>query len=152
MRSGRLRDSLVLAALALYALPFFWQALTSVRPDAELLPLSHLLPSRLTAVHYEVVLRQSLMPRALLNSLGIALSSTLLAVVLGALAGYALARLPVPGRGVILLGMIAATAFPQIATVSENGERQTVTFPVERVKKCICSFPVSPSLRRGFGP
>jgi multiple sugar transport system permease protein len=99
-------------------LPFFWQALTSVRPDAELLPLSHLLPSRLTAVHYEVVLRQSLMPRALLNSLGIALSSTLLAVVLGALAGYALARLPVPGRGVILLGMIAATAFPQIATVS----------------------------------
>jgi len=118
VRSGRLRDGLVLAALVLYALPFFWQALTSVRPDAELLPLSHLLPSRLTAVHYEVVLRQSLMPRALLNSLGIALSSTLLAVALGALAGYALARLPVPGRGVILLGMIAATAFPQIATVS----------------------------------
>src|SRR5258705_2144945 len=58
------------------------------------------------------------MPRALLNSLGIALSSTLLAVALGALAGYALARLPVPGRGMILLGMIAATAFPQIATVS----------------------------------
>jgi 3-oxoadipate CoA-transferase alpha subunit len=40
---------------------------------------------------------------------------------------------------------------PQIATVNENGERQTVTFPIERVKKCICSFPVSPSLRRGFG-
>ena len=118
MRSGRLRDGLVLAALVLYALPFFWQALTSVRPDTELLPLGQLLPSRLTAVHYEVVLRQSLMPRALLNSLGIALSSTLLAVALGALAGYALARLPVPGRGVILLGMIAATAFPQIATVS----------------------------------
>ena len=118
MRAGRLRDGLVLAALALYAMSFFWQALTSVRPDAELLPLSHLLPSRLTAVHYDAVLRQSLMPRALLNSLGIAFSSTALAVGLGALAGYALARLPVPGRGVILLGMIAATAFPQIATVS----------------------------------
>jgi multiple sugar transport system permease protein len=118
VRTDRLRDGLVLAALVLYATPFFWQALTSVRPDAELLPLSHLLPSRLTMAHYEVVLRQSLMPRALLNSLGIALSSTLLAVGLGAIAGYALARLPVPGRGVILLGMIAATAFPQIATVS----------------------------------
>ena len=118
MRGGRLRDGLVLAALALYALPFFWQALTSLRPDAELLPLASLLPSRLTAVHYEVVLGKSLMPRALVNSLGVALISTALAVSLGALAGYALARLPVPGRGPILLAMIAATAFPQIATVS----------------------------------
>ena len=30
MRTGRLRDGLVLAALILYATPFFWQALTSV--------------------------------------------------------------------------------------------------------------------------
>ena len=114
MRGGRLRDALVLAALALYAAPFFWQALTSVRPDAELLPLASLLPGRLTAVHYEVVLAKSLMPRALLNSLGVALISTALAVGLGALAGYALARLPVPGRGPILLAMIAALSLIHI--------------------------------------
>ena len=118
MRAGDRRDALVLLGLALYAAPFFWQALTSLRPDAELLPLAHLWPSRLTLAHYEVVFRQSLMPRALVNSLGIALLSTLLAVGLGALAAYALARLPVRGRGLILLAMIAATAFPQIATVS----------------------------------
>lgn len=118
MRAGDRRDALVLLGLALYAAPFFWQALTSLRPDAELLPLAHLWPSRLTLVHYDVVFRQSLMPRALVNSLGIALLSTLLAVALGALAAYALARLPVRGRALILLGMIAATAFPQIATVS----------------------------------
>ncbi|HEY7653571.1 MAG TPA: carbohydrate ABC transporter permease [Methylomirabilota bacterium] len=118
MRAGARRDALVLLGLALYAAPFFWQALTSLRPDAELLPLARLWPSRLTLAHYDVVFRQSLMPRALLNSLGIALLCTLLAVGLGALAAYALARLPVRGRGLILLGMIAATAFPQIATVS----------------------------------
>ena len=118
MRSGRVRDGLVLAALAFYAGPFFWQALTSLRPDAELLPLAHLWPNRLTLVHYDAVLRQSLVPRALLNSFGIALLSTGLALVLGVFAAYALARLPVPGRRVILLAMIAATAFPQIATVS----------------------------------
>ena len=118
MRAGRVRDGLVLLALAVYAAPFFWQAMTSLRPDTELLPLTHLWPSRLTLAHYDVVFRQSLMPRALVNSLGIALLSTLLAVGLGALAAYALARLPVRGRSVILLGMIAATAFPQIATVS----------------------------------
>jgi trehalose/maltose transport system permease protein len=118
MRPGRVRETLVLLALALYAAPFFWQALTSVRPDAELLPLTHLVPSRLTWTHYDAVLRQSLLPRALVNSLGIALLSTTVAVGLGALAAYALARLPVRGRSTILLGMIAATAFPQIATVS----------------------------------
>jgi multiple sugar transport system permease protein len=118
VKTGRRRDIAVIVGLALYASPFFWQALTSVRPDAELLPLTQIWPSRLTSVHYDAVLRESLMPRALLNSLGIALLSTALAVGLGALAAYALARLPVPGRRVILLGMIAATAFPQIATVS----------------------------------
>lgn len=118
MRGGRLRDGLVVLGLAVYAAPFFWQVLTSLRPDPELLPLTHLWPSHLTLVHYDVVLGRSLMGRALGNSLGIALLSTLLATALGALAAYALARLPVPGRGVILLAMIAATAFPQIATVS----------------------------------
>jgi multiple sugar transport system permease protein len=118
VKTGRLRDGAVIVGLALYAAPFFWQALTSLRPDAELLPLTSLWPSRLTIVHYAAVLRESLMPRALLNSLGVGLLSTALAVGLGTLAAYALARLPVPGRRVILLGMIAATAFPQIATVS----------------------------------
>jgi multiple sugar transport system permease protein len=118
VRAGRLRDGLVLLALAGYAGPFFWQALTSVRPDAELLPLAHLLPSHLTLVHYDAVFHRSLMPRALGNSLGVSLLSSVFAVALGALAAYALARLPVPGRRVMLLGMIAATAFPQIATVS----------------------------------
>ena len=46
MKAVRLRDGLVLLALVAYASPFFWQALTSVRPDTELLPLSQLLPSR----------------------------------------------------------------------------------------------------------
>ncbi len=115
---GRLRDGAVLLLLLAYATPFFWQALTSLKPDSELLPLERLLPGRLTSRHYEVVFAQSLMPRALVNSLGVAAISTVLALGLGALAAFALARLPVPGRGVLMLGMIAATAFPQIATVS----------------------------------
>jgi 3-oxoadipate CoA-transferase alpha subunit len=40
---------------------------------------------------------------------------------------------------------------PQVATLNEDGTRETLAFPVERVRKVICSFPVSPSLRRGFG-
>jgi multiple sugar transport system permease protein len=113
-----LRDGALLLLLALYAVPYFWQVVTSVKPEAELLVLPPILPSRLTWEHYQVVLQQSLMPRALLNSLGVAFLTTALALLLGLLAAYALARLPVPGKGLILLGIVAGSAFPQIATVS----------------------------------
>lgn len=116
--AGRGRDAAALLALTAYAVPFFWQLLTSFKLDADLLRPAHLVPARLTLAHYEAVLEQSLIPRALVNSLGIALLTTLLALALGGLAAYALARLPVPGRSVLLLGIIAGTAFPQIATVS----------------------------------
>jgi multiple sugar transport system permease protein len=112
------RDLIVLALLAVYALPYAWQLLTSLKPEAELLRLPPLLPTRLTGEHYRVVLEQSLLPRALANSLAVALVTTVLVVVLGLLAAYAIARLPIPGKSWLLLGIVAATAFPQIATVS----------------------------------
>ncbi len=119
MRSGRLiRDAAVLLLLTVCAVPFFWQLLTSFKPEAQLLALPPLLPSRLTLAHYQVVLEQSVIPRALVNSLGIATSTTLLALGLGLPGGYALARLPVRWKSALLLGVVASTAFPQIATVS----------------------------------
>lgn len=41
-----------------------------------------------------------------------------MATALGTLGGYALARLPVPGRRPIMLGIVLSTAFPAIATVA----------------------------------
>jgi len=113
-----LRDVGVLLLLAGYAVPYFWQVLTSLKPEAELLSLPPVLPSRITWEHYQAVLEQSLIPRALGNSLGVAGLTTALALALGVFAAYALARLPVPGKSVILLGIVAGSAFPQIATVS----------------------------------
>ena len=118
MRRGLLRDGVVLVGLALYAAPFFWQVLTSFKPEAELLRLPPLLPSHVTLAHYRVVLEQSPVPRALGNSLGIAALTTMLALALGLPAAYALARLPVRGRRGLLLAIVGSTAFPQIATVS----------------------------------
>lgn len=119
MRHGRLiRDLLILSLLAAYAVPFFWQLLTSFKPEAELLQLPPVFPSRLTLEHYGVVLGKSSIPRALGNSVGIAALTTLLALLLGLVGAYALARLPVLGKRALLLGIVASTAFPQIATVS----------------------------------
>ena len=116
--AGTAVDLLVLVALAAYAAPFFWQLLTSLKPEGELLRVPPLLPSRLTLAHYRVVLEQSLIPRALVNSVGIATLTTLLALVLGVPGAYAIARLPLPGKSALLLAIVASTAFPQIATVS----------------------------------
>lgn len=113
-----LRDGIVLFLLVAYAIPFFWQLLTSFKPEAELLRLPPLWPSYLTLSHYQVVWERSLMPRALVNSLGIALLTTLLAQALGLMGGYALARLPIPGKGFLLWMIVASTAFPAIAIVS----------------------------------
>jgi multiple sugar transport system permease protein len=111
-------DFAVLGALAAYAIPFFWQLLTSFKPEAELLRIPPLLPSALTLAHYRVVLEQSLMPQALGNSLGVATLTTLLALAIGLPGAYAVARLPLPGKRLLLLAIVASTAFPQIATVS----------------------------------
>ncbi|HET7874141.1 MAG TPA: carbohydrate ABC transporter permease [Methylomirabilota bacterium] len=119
MRASRLlRDGAVLLLLVAYAVPFFWQVLTSFKPESELLALPPLLPSRPTLAHYTAVLRQSLIPRALLNSLGVAALTVALALALGLPGAYALARLPLRGKGALMLGIVASTAFPQIATVS----------------------------------
>ena len=112
------KDLAVLAALAVYALPFFWQALTSVKPEAELMVLPPVWPSRITWEHYRVVLERSPMLRALVNSLAVGAVTTALALALGVSAAYGLARYPVPGKSALLLALIAGTAFPQIATVS----------------------------------
>jgi multiple sugar transport system permease protein len=117
-RRHRLWDFAVLALLGLYAVPYAWQVLTSLKPEAELLRLPPLLPSHFTLEHYRVVLAQSALPRALGNSLAVAAMTTALVLLLGLLAAYALARLPVPAKAWLLLGVVAATAFPQIATVS----------------------------------
>lgn len=115
--SGRLRDAAIIALLALWALPFFWQALTSLKPDAELLAVERLLLATPTTVHYRAVFERSVMPAALANSAGVAALTTVLALVLGVPGAYALARLPIPGKNALLLGVVACTAFPQITTV-----------------------------------
>ena len=109
-----LSDGLVLLGLCLYATPIAWQLLTSLTPSGD--PADAL--AGLSLVHYRAVFDASPMPRALGNSVGIAGAATLLAAMLAAPAAYALARLPVPGRRTLLLGIVLSTALPAVATVA----------------------------------
>ena len=111
-------DVTVLLLLVVWAVPYFWQLRTSFTPDSELRATTHVVPVSPTLVHYRAVADKSVMPRALGNSLGVASLTTVLALLLGVPAAYAIARLPLPGKSLLLLVVIASTAFPQIATVS----------------------------------
>jgi multiple sugar transport system permease protein len=85
-------------------------ALTSVPPD--------LSPRHLTLDNYRGVLAtgQSLVP-ALKNSLLISLLTTGIALALGSVAAYAIARLSVPGGNTILLMTLATQMFPGIVII-----------------------------------
>src|SRR5690606_27535695 len=56
--------------------------------------------------------------RPLVNSIGIALSATLIAVVLGAMAAYAIARLDFPGKRMLVAVSLVIAMFPQVSLVS----------------------------------
>ena len=104
-----------LAALTFCVGPFLWQALASVRPEGELTRLG--LPEHLSLAAYAQLFEGRPFARVMLNSFVVALGTTALCLLVGGPAAFALARLPVPGKGVLLGAALAASMFPPIATV-----------------------------------
>ena len=66
----------------------------------------------------------------MINSIGIALISTLIAVVLGTMAAYAISRLDFPGKSLLVGVSLLIAMFPQVSLVSPlfNIERNTGLF------------------------
>jgi len=98
--------------------PIAWQAVTSLKPDTELTILPPILPENPTLDHYVAVFRDYPFLRIIVNSLIVASTTTLLCLVIGSLAGFALAWLGFKGKGVILGIALAISMFPPVATVS----------------------------------
>ena len=93
--------------------PFAWSLATSFKTLPDSLGLG-LLPHPATTYGYEKALTQLQpgLPVLLLNSTLIAASVTVTNVVLGALAGYAFARLRFPGREAIFLAVLGTLMIP----------------------------------------
>jgi multiple sugar transport system permease protein len=103
--------------LAWSLFPILWQALTSVKPDAEVMMLPPLLPSQLTFAHYESLFAGQPFARIIINSLGIAALTAVASLACASSAAFALAFLPVRGKPVILGAVLACSMFPAIVTV-----------------------------------
>ena len=76
------------------------------------------LPTKTTWDNYSAVFQGGLgFNHALVNSIGIALITTLIALVFASMAAYAITRLEFPGKTLILAGSLAVSMFPAISIV-----------------------------------
>jgi len=71
-----------------------------------------------TSAAYSAIFKDETFIRALINSIGICLISTFVALVLGTMAAYAIARLDFPGKKAIVAMALLISMFPQIALVT----------------------------------
>jgi multiple sugar transport system permease protein len=106
---------LVVAAILVFCLfPFYWLINISLKTGNDLLS-SSLFPPNPTLQNYKDVFNNPDFTKALRNSAVVALSTTALALAVGSFCAYALARLKLRGKFVILAIVLTISTFPQIA-------------------------------------
>jgi multiple sugar transport system permease protein len=117
---------LVLLSLLFIYLPVAWLLISSVSTRAELLSTPiHWIPQAPTIRNYIDILMPSqgvsevarTFRITLRNSLVVAGSVTLVALLLGSLAAYALVRLRMPYQQILLVGILATRMIPEISLV-----------------------------------
>ncbi len=112
------RWGLLDAIVVMYALvPVLWIVSLSLKTPATLTD-GRFIPRDWTLENYRTIFSTDEFLRALGNSIGIALIATFIAVTLGMLAAYAIARLDFPGRGLLVGVALLIAMFPQVSLVS----------------------------------
>lgn len=116
-RRGRLTWTMVIAYLLLsigavvMIVPFIWMLLTSLKPGPELNQFAFL-PKNPTLDNYRNLLESSNFQRWYLNSIIIAVISTLCVAIFDSLAGYTLNKFEFPGKRIIFVGILATLMVP----------------------------------------
>jgi trehalose/maltose transport system permease protein len=121
-RTGWSVANFVVIALAL--IPVLWLVSLSFKTPTAVLDPSFW-PSQWTWGNYSGILTSSQFLRPLVNSIGIGIIATVIAVVLASMAAYAIARLEFPGKAVLVGLALLIAMFPLIALV-------TPLFTIER--------------------
>jgi multiple sugar transport system permease protein len=120
VKSKRLRLSQILPYLALtigavaLVYPFFYMVMNSVKYGREILHRPTSLPTEITLSGYIGVFERLNMLLLFRNSLILAVSITLLNTLLSSLAGYALAKIPFPGRDKLFGFMLSTMMIPGV--------------------------------------
>ena len=109
----------IVVLIALF--PFYWILRTSLLSNSQVSAgvggANGIIPSHLSGVAYSNVFTQGSFLRPLVNSIIVALATTVVTIVVASMAGYALARLRIRGAGAILGFILLAGFFPVLAMV-----------------------------------
>jgi multiple sugar transport system permease protein len=117
-RRQRRRQILLWTAVVLIMLfclfPFYWMINTSLKTGPEL-SSARIFPESPSLENYSSIFEDSNFTTALRNSIIVSALTTICALIIGAFAGYALARLRFRFKFVILAIILSITTFPPIA-------------------------------------
>jgi multiple sugar transport system permease protein len=106
---------ILVALIVLFCLiPFYWLVNISLKTGPDLSKAS-LFPPNPTLANYKSIFQNSSFTRALGNSAIVSLSTTAIGVIVGSFTAYALARLHMRGKYILLGIVLSITTFPQIA-------------------------------------
>lgn len=113
--------SVAIAVVLIFALiPVVWLISLSLKPPSAVTD-QRFIPSEVSLDNYKSLfeggISDSPFIKPLINSIAIALITTVIAITLASFAAYAIARLEFPGKRLILAGALAIAMFPPISTV-----------------------------------
>jgi len=93
-------------------LPIYWIIVTAIKPNLLIYREPALFPSQVTADHFIFVLTKTPFLQYVKNSVLVTLVTTVLAMVIGTLAAYAIVRLTFKGREVFARGAVVTYLVP----------------------------------------
>jgi ABC-type glycerol-3-phosphate transport system permease component len=94
-------------------LPLVWMISTSFKPEFDVFAYPpQFVPIRLRLQNYSDVFSQAPFARQYLSSLYLGMANVIGTAIVASMAGYALARLRFPGRGVVLPRLLSALLLP----------------------------------------
>jgi multiple sugar transport system permease protein len=130
----RVRWGLVDILVLVFALvPVLWIVSLSFKTK-DTLTDGNFIPQAWTLQNYADIFATTEFIRALVNSIGIAIIATVIAVVLGTMAAYAIARLDFPGKQLLVGLSLLIAMFPQVSLV-------TPLFNIERTLGLFDTWP-----------
>jgi multiple sugar transport system permease protein len=104
----------VVAIVVFCLLPFYWLINISLKTGPDL-SSADIVPPNPSLDNYQSIFQNSNFTRALANSAIVSLTTTFLGIIVGSFAAYALARLKMRGKALLLAIVLSITTFPQIA-------------------------------------
>jgi ABC-type glycerol-3-phosphate transport system permease component len=118
MRTRKSYAAGVVVSIGLLLAPLAWMFVASWRPESLLFDPAGAGGDGLTWEHYRALFTERAFLGAIRNSLVVAALTTAVAVPLAASCAYALARLPLRGKGALLALLLAVSMFPQISVIA----------------------------------